>query len=179
MQDRQQPQPETDRCKGDYAIGADIVRRSLTEPAYLIATNAGYPGQEVVARNMIEMGIDPLRVARSALQNGASVAGLLLTTKEAAWAFAGRRGVDAVGRQRLTDDRVRPTGQGAAAALTRLEHAAVAGTRPRDRLTGVGDWRSKRRVASHSSSRRPVAGHRNRRTTEVRSAAALNRRLRP
>jgi len=89
--------------KGDYAIGADIVRRSLTEPAYLIATNAGYPGQEVVAKvqqrgldigpdegfdalegrygNMIEMGIiDPLRVARSALQNGASVAGLLLTT---------------------------------------------------------------------------------------------------
>jgi len=84
---------------GDYAIGADIVRRSLTEPAFLIATNAGYPGQEVVARvqamstdegfdalegrygNMIEMGIiDPLRVARSALQNGASVAGLLLTT---------------------------------------------------------------------------------------------------
>jgi chaperonin GroEL len=88
---------------GDYAIGADIVRRSLTEPTYLIATNAGYPGQEVVAKvqrmgqdsgpdfgfdalagrygNMVEMGIiDPLRVARSALQNGASVAGLLLTT---------------------------------------------------------------------------------------------------
>jgi chaperonin GroEL len=85
--------------KGDYAIGADIVRRSLAEPAYLIAANAGYSGQEVVARvqglgvdegfdalegrygNMVEMGIiDPLRVARSALQNGASVAGLLLTT---------------------------------------------------------------------------------------------------
>ena len=63
------------------------------------ATNAGYSGEEVVARitgqshdegfdaldgrygNMIEMGIiDPLRVTRSALQNGASVAGLLLTT---------------------------------------------------------------------------------------------------
>jgi chaperonin GroEL len=83
----------------DYAIGVEIVRRALTEPAYLIAANAGYSGQEVVARqasmgvdegfdalqgrygNMIEMGIvDPLRVARSALQNGASVAGLLLTT---------------------------------------------------------------------------------------------------
>ncbi|HUZ37487.1 MAG TPA: chaperonin GroEL [Streptosporangiaceae bacterium] len=83
----------------DYAIGVDIMRRVLTEPAYLIATNAGYSGQEVVAQmgqlgndegfdalagrfgNMIEMGIiDPLRVARSALQNGASVAGLLLTT---------------------------------------------------------------------------------------------------
>jgi chaperonin GroEL len=85
--------------KDDYAAGVEIVRRALTEPAYLIAANAGYAGQEVVARmaqmgpddgfdalegcygNMIEMGIiDPLRVARSALQNGASVAGLLLTT---------------------------------------------------------------------------------------------------
>ena len=85
--------------KDDYAMGVDIVRRSLTEPAFLIASNAGYSGQEVVSRiaelevdegfdalegrfgNMIEMGIiDPLRVARAALQNGASVAGLLLTT---------------------------------------------------------------------------------------------------
>jgi chaperonin GroEL len=85
--------------KDDYATGVEIVRRVLTAPTYLIATNAGYSGQEVVARvtelgpdegfdalegrygNMIEMGIiDPLRVARSALQNGASVAGLLLTT---------------------------------------------------------------------------------------------------
>ena len=84
---------------GDYATGVEIVRRVLAEPAYLIASNAGYSGQEVVAKltglgkdegfdalagrfgNMIEMGIvDPLRVARSALQNGASVAGLLLTT---------------------------------------------------------------------------------------------------
>ncbi|GIF47646.1 chaperonin GroEL [Asanoa ferruginea] len=85
--------------KDDYATGVEIVRRALTEPAFLIAANAGYSGQEVVARisqlgpddgfdalegrfgNMVEMGIvDPLRVARSALQNGASVAGLLLTT---------------------------------------------------------------------------------------------------
>jgi chaperonin GroEL len=85
--------------KDDYATGVEIVRKVLTAPAYLIATNAGYSGEEVVARvtglgpdegfdalegrygNMIEMGIiDPLRVARSALQNGASVAGLLLTT---------------------------------------------------------------------------------------------------
>jgi chaperonin GroEL len=85
--------------KDDYKTGVEIVRRALTEPAYLIATNAGFAGHEVVDRlsklgvdegfdalegrygNMIEMGIiDPLRVARSALQNGASVAGLLLTT---------------------------------------------------------------------------------------------------
>jgi chaperonin GroEL len=87
------------QVKDDYATGVEIVRKVLTEPAYLIASNAGYSGQEVVAQmstmgldegfdalqgrygNMIEMGIiDPLRVARSALQNGASVAGLLLTT---------------------------------------------------------------------------------------------------
>ncbi|MGH3502967.1 MAG: chaperonin GroEL [Nocardioidaceae bacterium] len=84
---------------GDYATGADIVRRALAEPAALIAGNAGYDAPEITAHirrlgddegfdalrerygNMIEMGIiDPLRVARSALQNGASVAGLLLTT---------------------------------------------------------------------------------------------------
>jgi chaperonin GroEL len=83
----------------DYAVGVEIVRRALSEPIYLIAANAGYSGNEVVAKvtdmalddgfdalegrygNMIEMGIiDPLRVSRSALQNGASVAGLLLTT---------------------------------------------------------------------------------------------------
>jgi chaperonin GroEL len=85
--------------KDDAAIGVEIVRRALTEPTFLIASNAGYSGNEVVTRvaemgvdegfdalegrfgNMIEMGIiDPLRVCRSALQNGASVAGLLLTT---------------------------------------------------------------------------------------------------
>jgi chaperonin GroEL len=85
--------------KGDHAIGVGIVRRALTEPAFLIASNAGYSGAEVVTRltglgpdegfdalegnfgDMVEMGIvDPLRVARSALVNGASVAGLLLTT---------------------------------------------------------------------------------------------------
>ena len=65
--------------KDDYAAGVEIVRRVLTQPAFLIAANAGYSGQEVVARiaqlgrdegfdalqghygNMIEMGIiDPL-----------------------------------------------------------------------------------------------------------------------
>ncbi|MFF0149301.1 chaperonin GroEL [Amycolatopsis sulphurea] len=84
---------------GDYATGAEIVRRALGEPAFLIAANAGCPAQEVVERtrglgddegfdalaerygDLIELGVlDPLRVCRSALQNGASVAGLLLTT---------------------------------------------------------------------------------------------------
>jgi chaperonin GroEL len=84
---------------GDYATGAAIVRHALSKPASHIAENAGFTGAEVVAHtrglddnegfdalnerygDMIEMGIvDPLRVCRSALQNGASVAGLLLTT---------------------------------------------------------------------------------------------------
>jgi chaperonin GroEL len=84
---------------GDYAIGVEIVRRALSEPATLIAANAGYDAAAVVEQsatlgpdegfdalsgrhgNMISMGIvDPLRVVRSALANGASVAGLLLTT---------------------------------------------------------------------------------------------------
>jgi len=94
-----EPALEDLEVKDDYAAGVETVRRVLSAPAYLIASNAGYSGEEVVARlaklgpdegfdalegrygNMIEMGIvDPLRVARSALQNGASVAGLLLTT---------------------------------------------------------------------------------------------------
>ncbi|MEW2500661.1 chaperonin GroEL [Amycolatopsis sp. CA-161197] len=85
--------------EGDYAIGADIVRRALSAPALLIASNAGYAAEEIVAQtrklgddegfdalvgrfgDLVELGIiDPLRVCRSALQNGASVAGLLLTT---------------------------------------------------------------------------------------------------
>ncbi len=75
------------------------MRAALSEPAWLIASNAGYPAAEVLAKSrelgtdegfdalrgrygdLVEAGIiDPLRVCRSALQNGASVAGLLLTT---------------------------------------------------------------------------------------------------
>jgi chaperonin GroEL len=94
-------EPALDKLEvsGDYKIGVEIVRASLTEPQFLIASNAGYQGHEVVKQvsdlgldegfdalegrygNMLEMGIiDPLRVVRSALQNGASVAGLILTT---------------------------------------------------------------------------------------------------
>ncbi len=94
-------EPALDRLEvtGDYRIGVEIVRAALTEPVHLIASNAGYDGDDVVKQvsalgvdegfdalegrfgNMLEMGIiDPLRVVRSALQNGASVAGLILTT---------------------------------------------------------------------------------------------------
>jgi chaperonin GroEL len=84
---------------GDYRIGVEIVRHALTEPVHLIASNAGYDGDDVVKQvtaqgvdegfdalegrfgDLVELGvIDPLRVVRSALQNGASVAGLILTT---------------------------------------------------------------------------------------------------
>ena len=95
-------EPALDRMQvdGDYRIGVEIVRSALTEPVLLIASNAGYDGDDVVKQvsalgvdegfdalegrfgNMVELGIiDPLRVVRSALQNGASVAGLILTTK--------------------------------------------------------------------------------------------------
>jgi chaperonin GroEL len=84
----------------DQNIGVDIARRALEEPIRQIATNAGDEAS-VVTNNveagegnygynaatgeygdMIEMGIlDPTKVSRSALQNAASVAGLLITTE--------------------------------------------------------------------------------------------------
>jgi chaperonin GroEL len=85
---------------GDEATGALIVRRSLHEPARLIAGNAGFEGAVVVERIRGEsdaMGfnaatgewgdlrmagiIDPAKVTRSALQNAASIAALVLTTE--------------------------------------------------------------------------------------------------
>ncbi len=84
---------------GDVALGAQVVRKALEMPLYYIAENAGHDGPVVVSRvkkakktegfdadkgtycDMIEAGIiDPAKVARMALQNGASVAALLLTT---------------------------------------------------------------------------------------------------
>lgn len=85
---------------GDEKIGAAIVRRALEEPLKQIATNAGWEGSVVVERvkkekegigfdaqkfeyvDMFKAGIvDPLKVTRSALQNAASIASLLLTTE--------------------------------------------------------------------------------------------------
>lgn len=86
--------------KGDEATGARIVARALEEPVRQIAENAGMEGSVIAARikteeigigynaatdewvNMIEAGIvDPAKVVRSALQNAASVAGLILSTE--------------------------------------------------------------------------------------------------
>ena len=86
--------------EGDEATGRSIVLRALEEPVRQIAHNAGYEGSIVIDRlknaeagtgfnaatgewvNMIEAGIiDPVKVSRSALQNAASVASLILTTE--------------------------------------------------------------------------------------------------
>lgn len=85
---------------GDEATGVKIVIRALEEPVRQIVTNAGLEGSVIVEKlksvdlgvgynaatdewvNMIEAGIiDPTKVTRSALQNAASVAALLLTTE--------------------------------------------------------------------------------------------------
>ena len=85
---------------GDFKIGVDIVRRALEEPARLIAANAGKEGAVIVEKikslpathgydaakeeftDMVKAGIiDPAKVTRSALQNAASIAAMLLTTE--------------------------------------------------------------------------------------------------
>ena len=85
----------------DEQIGVEIVRRALEEPIRMIAQNAGAEGSIVVEKvrsskddafgynaltdsyeNLTQAGvIDPTKVARTALQNAASIAGLLLTTE--------------------------------------------------------------------------------------------------
>jgi chaperonin GroEL len=85
---------------GEEQIGARILARAIEEPMRWIATNAGREGSIVVQRvkemhddegfnaqtevyeDLVRAGvIDPTKVVRSALQNAASVAGLLLTTE--------------------------------------------------------------------------------------------------
>jgi len=87
---------------GDESTGARIVQQALSEPSRLIASNAGHEGSVIVERlrnekgamgfdaakgewvDMLKAGIlDPAKVTRSALQNAASIAGLVLTTESA------------------------------------------------------------------------------------------------
>ena len=89
-----------DKQDGDIRTGAKIVERALEEPVRQIAENAGFDGSVIVAEvkknagnngfnaataeyeDMIKAGIvDPVKVTRSALQNAASVASMLLTTE--------------------------------------------------------------------------------------------------
>ncbi|HEL2220371.1 chaperonin GroEL [Streptococcus suis] len=86
--------------KGDDETGRNIVLRALEEPVRQIAYNAGYEGSVIIDKlknselgtgfnaatgewvNMMDAGIiDPVKVTRSALQNAASVASLILTTE--------------------------------------------------------------------------------------------------
>jgi chaperonin GroEL len=85
---------------GDEATGVTVVRRALSAPTYWIAANAGNEGSVVVAKtadlprgqgfnaatreygDLVAQGvIDPVKVTRSAVQNAASIAGMLLTTE--------------------------------------------------------------------------------------------------
>src|SRR3981081_1320463 len=89
------------KLKDDEAVGVGIVKRALEEPARQIAHNAGAEGAVVIGKvreskeenygfnaetgeygDMVKMGvIDPAKVTRLALQNAASIAGLMLTTE--------------------------------------------------------------------------------------------------
>jgi chaperonin GroEL len=95
------PALEKLKAEGDEQIGIDIVKRALEEPIRLIAQNAGHEGAVVVEKvrantnphfgfnaetetfgDLVEAGvIDPTKVARTALQNAASIASLMLTTE--------------------------------------------------------------------------------------------------
>jgi chaperonin GroEL len=94
------PALEKLKVSSDQQFGVDIVKRALEEPIRQIVANAGVEGSVVVERvrnekpsmgfdansgkyvDMLEHGIiDPTKVTRTALQNAASVAGLMLTTE--------------------------------------------------------------------------------------------------
>ena len=89
-----------DRARGDEKIGCDIVARALEAPTRQIAANCGQDGAVIVSEvlgrsakigydaqtgefvDMFKAGIiDPTKVARIALENAASIAGLMLTTQ--------------------------------------------------------------------------------------------------
>ena len=100
----------------DIAVGIRIVRRALEEPLRQIVNNAGLEGSVVVSQvkelptdkgfdaqsetfvNMVQAGIiDPTKVARVALQNAASIAGLMLTTEALVSEVPEKRGAQATG----------------------------------------------------------------------------------
>jgi len=95
------PALEKPKREGDAQIGVNIVKRALEEPVRMIASNAGQEGAVVLGKvkeskdanfgfdaatddysDMISAGIlDPAKVARTALQNAASISALMLTTE--------------------------------------------------------------------------------------------------
>ncbi|MBS1988333.1 chaperonin GroEL [Candidatus Dependentiae bacterium] len=97
---RAQKALETFVLSGDQAIGLNIIRRALEEPARIIVSNAGFEPSVIIDKvknsegnigfdarseqyvDMFKAGVvDPTKVTRSALQHAASIAGLLLTTE--------------------------------------------------------------------------------------------------
>src|SRR6059036_1304690 len=98
---RAMPALEKLELEGDEQIGVNIVKRALEEPLRMIASNAGHEGAVVIGKvkeskepnygfdaateeytDMISAGIlDPAKVTRTALQNAASISGLMLTTE--------------------------------------------------------------------------------------------------
>ena len=94
------PVLDTIKLEGDEKVAIDIIRQALVEPLRLIASNAGVEGSVVVEKvkeaqgntgydalhreykDMVANGIiDPVKVTRSALQNAASIAAMVLTTE--------------------------------------------------------------------------------------------------
>ena len=97
---RAQKALESIQLTGDQQLGVNIIKRALEEPARVIAANAGFDAAVIIDKikqaegnigfdakaevftDMVKAGIvDPAKVTRSALQNAASIAGLLLTTE--------------------------------------------------------------------------------------------------
>jgi chaperonin GroEL len=109
------PALEKLKLEHDEQIGVNIVKRALEEPLRLIASNAGHEGAIVIGKvresakanygfnaeaeeytDMIAAGIlDPAKVTRSALQNAASIAGLMLTTEALIAEIPGQENVGA------------------------------------------------------------------------------------
>jgi chaperonin GroEL len=88
------------QLEGEEQLGVNLIKKAIEEPVRQIANNAGFEGSVVVQKviegkgnfgfnaengnyeDLLEAGIiDPTKVTRSALQNAASVAGLLMTTE--------------------------------------------------------------------------------------------------
>ncbi len=104
------------KLEGDEAVGAQIVRRAIEEPLRCLADNAGLEGALIVSEakrrkgneglniatnewvDLVKAGVvDPTKVTRSALQNAASISGLLLTTEAVITEIPEKKGAAAGG----------------------------------------------------------------------------------
>ena len=136
---------------GDEATGVSVVRKALSEPARWIALNAGQEGSVVVAKivdlpaghgynaatgeygDLMAQGvIDPVKVTRSAVQNAASIAGMLLTTETLV--------VEKPAEEEAAGGRPRPLPQPLVSGCTTRERGAhVHSCAPRSPFPGAGE----------------------------------------